>query len=402
MEGQSEIKVHEKCRVAYLVANKASTGSSNSSEVSTRSFSSTFDYKKFCLFCQKDYYQSIRKKCIISSDEIKEKLLEVAKLRNDLLGSQVTDLISRVQSLTEAKARYHLTCLNDLKKNPTNPSDKEDSPLESSLKFIFHFIENNLECQFTLSELIKVMEYKPKPSTLISNLRKHFGNDITITGVGLKSIVTYCGTGDLPLDDLWYMHHEQRKDDEYIRIIRTAAELIRKQIKSTQFKVKTFPSSTSFLETAQGDIPKYLDTFLEELMMYDAHKNKTKLNQKKKSTNATEDAELQESDDDDTTDEDENANFTSLGVKKDYIAHSIISAIRPKSFVSTLQLATGLYINRKSGSKLIVDLLAKLGVCASYHNVAIHELSAIKAEVTTIKKPCSVCLRQRRSQSMYN
>lgn len=113
LEGQSEIKVHEKCRVAYLVANKAFTGSSNSSEVSTRSFSSTFDYKKLCLICQKDYYQSIRKKCIISSDEIKEKLLEVAKLRNDLLGSQVTDLILRVQSLTEAKARYHRTCLND-------------------------------------------------------------------------------------------------------------------------------------------------------------------------------------------------------------------------------------------------------------------------------------------------
>lgn len=62
--------------------------------------------------------------------------------------------------------------------------------------------------------------------------------------------------------------------------------------------------------------------------------------------------------------------------------------MRPKSFISTLLLSTGLYINRKSGSKLIVNLLAKLGVCASYHSVALHELSAIKAEVTTIEKPC--------------
>lgn len=74
-------------------------------------------------------------------------------------------------------------------------------------------------------------------------------------------------------------------------------------------------------------------------------------------------------------------------LKKNYLAHSIIRALRPKSFISTLHQATGLYINRKSGSKLIVDLLSNLGVCASYYDVALHEMSAIKAEVTTITPP---------------
>lgn len=387
LEGQSEIKIHEKCRVAYLVSKEVIVESSNSSDISTRSVSSSFEYNKLCLFCQKDYHQSIRKKCVISSDGMKEKLLAVSNLRNDSLGEQVRNLVSSVQSLAEVKARYHRVCFNDFNAIPTEKSIEMLSELEKSLKLVYDFIEDNLECQFVLSDLMNMMKYKPAPRTLVTNLEKHFGQDITITGVGLKSIVTYSGTGNLPIDDTWYLHHEQRKDDEHIRIIKTAAELIRKQVKSRQYKVKTYPSSVIFLENVQDDIPKYLNAFLEELIMFDVNKKKTRLNEKKP-TDLAEDPELQQTDEDDTTKEDETANITSLGVKKDYIAHSIISAIRPKSFNSTLQLATGLYINRKSGSKLIVNLLSKLGVCASYHSVAIHELSAIKAEVTKIEKPC--------------
>lgn len=80
-------------------------------------------------------------------------------------------------------------------------------------------------------------------------------------------------------------------------------------------------------------------------------------------------------------------NQKKMELKQNYIAHSIICALRPKSFISTLHHAAGLYVNRKSGSKLIVNLLSNLGVCASYYDVALHEISAIKAEVTTITPP---------------
>lgn len=118
--------------------------------------------------------------------------------------------------------------------------------------------------------------------------------------------------------------------------------MIRKQVKITQYNVKTFPSKVTFLEGSQGDIPKYLNTFLGELIMYDVHKKKTRLN-KKESTSLEEDPNFVESDEDDATDGDDAANVTRHGVKKDYIAHSIISALRPKSFNSSLQLAAGLY-----------------------------------------------------------
>lgn len=141
------------------------------------------------------------------------------------------------------------------------------------------------------------------------------------------------------------MHLEQRKEDEDIRVIRTAAELIRKQIKSKQYKVKTYPSSVSFLENVNSDIPKYLDTFLEELLMFDVHKKNRSFRERTESTDAAEDFEQQENDNEDSTSDDDNGKFTALGVKKDYIAHSIISTMRPKSFISTLLLSTGMYIN---------------------------------------------------------
>lgn len=105
LESKTEIQVHEKCRTKYLISNKNTPGSLNSSVsgISTRSVSSDFEFSKHCLFCQKDVYNKFRKKHIIQSDEIKEKLLQFAEQRYDSLGQHVIDLISRINSLTEVK-----------------------------------------------------------------------------------------------------------------------------------------------------------------------------------------------------------------------------------------------------------------------------------------------------------
>lgn len=64
-------------------------------------------------------------------------------------------------------------------------------------------------------------------------------------------------------------------------------------------------------------------------------------------------------------------------VKKNSIAHYIVSILRPKSFISNLQLAVGTYVYRKTGSRLIIDLLSKIAVCSSYHNLQLYEASTI-------------------------
>ncbi|KAG5883089.1 hypothetical protein JTB14_003200 [Gonioctena quinquepunctata] len=92
---------------------------------------------------------------MVCSDEARIMLIDYAKKRNDSHGEEFMDLITRVDSLVEVKARYHKKCLNNSKRIPTDPKDTEDSPLQNSLKFVD---KNNSECQFTVSELMDIME----------------------------------------------------------------------------------------------------------------------------------------------------------------------------------------------------------------------------------------------------
>lgn len=53
---KTEIKVHKKCQVDYLLFYNVQPGSSTSSDISTRSVSSSFEFSKLCLFCGKNYH----------------------------------------------------------------------------------------------------------------------------------------------------------------------------------------------------------------------------------------------------------------------------------------------------------------------------------------------------------
>lgn len=58
------------------------------------------------------------------------------------------------------------------------------------------------------------------------------------------------------------------------------------------------------------------------------------------------------------------------------IAHAIISATRPRSFISPLQLSVAIFLYRKFGSKNLLTLLANLGFSASYNDAQLLEAAA--------------------------
>lgn len=47
------------------------------------------------------------------------------------------------------------------------------------------------------------------------------------------------------------------------------------------------------------------------------------------------------------------------------INHAVISAVRPRSFLSSIQTTLSLYLNRMYGSKHLIEVLSALGVCSS-------------------------------------
>lgn len=62
------------------------------------------------------------------------------------------------------------------------------------------------------------------------------------------------------------------------------------------------------------------------------------------------------------------------------ISHSVISAVRPSSFVSPLQIGLSAFFYKKYGSRKLIDIVSALGFCASYSE-------AVRLEVSAIMRP---------------
>lgn len=62
------------------------------------------------------------------------------------------------------------------------------------------------------------------------------------------------------------------------------------------------------------------------------------------------------------------------------IAHSIIAACRPRSFISPILLSVAIYIHRRYGSRELVDILNSLGLAANYREIQRYEYSLMSDE----------------------
>lgn len=73
-----------------------------------------------------------------------------------------------------------------------------------------------------------------------------------------------------------------------------------------------------------------------------------------------------------------------------YIAHALISAVRPNSFVSSVLVGLSAFLYKKFGSKKLIDILFSLGFSASYLEAVRFETSAImRAPLAVNGKPLS-------------
>lgn len=61
------------------------------------------------------------------------------------------------------------------------------------------------------------------------------------------------------------------------------------------------------------------------------------------------------------------------------INHAIISVVRPRSFLSTIQTGIGLTLHRLYGSKHLIDVLVAMGDCVSYNELSVYMNSLINA-----------------------
>ncbi len=102
------------------------------------------------------------------------------------------------------------------------------------------------DLQLKMAEYLCDTEHEPYGFTHIkSSLLGHFGSEVTTTEIsGKKNVVTLRRTCDKILHDFYNVPKEQDPLLEKMRIIQTAAKLIKNDIKSLTSAGNTYPSKS--------------------------------------------------------------------------------------------------------------------------------------------------------------
>ncbi len=168
----------------------------------------------------------------------------------------------------------------------------------------------------------------------------HFGSEVTITETsGKKNVVTLRRTCDKILHDFYNVPKEQDPLLEKMRIIQTAAKLIKNGIKSLTSAGNTYPSKSEMSDKTKclQFIPDTLKSLLQDVMT------------------------------------------CKDGLKIASVGHAVVQASRPRSIMCPLQLGIALQLHHHYKSRFLLDTLYKHGMCSSYQEIKRYERSAALA-----------------------
>lgn len=367
--GKTSIEVHEKCRKQYinekLIAAYTKRAHQGGRVLELRSSVPTFSFKTHCFLCglvitpefideQKRLPASKRNLVYtVRQLTVRNNVVQLAEKRNDEYGRAILQRVGPVPDLIAADGQYHLFCMKKLYCRPQAEEKKVRGPfgeeIEEAMQNIFHFLDDNdEECQFSLEELMNKIEgdYRPDIKTVKDRLLKKYGSDILIsTSANKKPVVCFKNTGYQILTDSWYQHKSLSEKEERRRIVETAAAIIVEDIRSQVHDTTQYPPPDCFLEENENLIPDTLRAFTETVVLSKKHGDIDKW--KKKSV---------------------------------ALAHTIISAVRPKSFLSPMQVGLAAFLYKKYGSRKLIDVLSSLGFCSSYTEAVRLEVSAILSQ----------------------
>ncbi|XP_045475385.1 uncharacterized protein LOC123686399 isoform X2 [Harmonia axyridis] len=360
--GKIEVSFHEKCRKSYPMStssikrkSKLSTDPSSSHFTSSvvgpsilpasTSTNLNFDFVNLCFFCKMSLDRKHKRVHLIANKYTQDQILDIARRQNDEFS---TELIKRIKdiNLVDCKASYHHKCYVNFNKLVKEP---KISTLKEQTARIFNQICKHIEesCQYTFSlrELKDIMGDDPLSHfVLFRMLKEKYKDDIFISHHRGKEPMIYYKTFDISkICSDWFTGDGDEMDDlQKQTILNVAVKILRNEIIKHDYRNTSYPPASSFLDDVVSSIPPLLTSFLGNLLC-----------------------------------KDNSDQYSDNFIVRDSIAHSIVSYLRPKQFISSLQLAVGSYVHRKTGSRLIVDLLSKLGVCASYYHIQLHEACTV-------------------------
>ena len=377
-KNKTSLQVHIDCRKQYTrrPAPNKDIEEPHKKLLCLRSELTEFDIKLHCLFCgetanktaelkkPRKYRRSIHE---VATLTLQETVRARAKERNDKLGYLVLSRIDSVIDLVAAESKYHRKCYNDFCKTNCDSgascSHKTvGRPCQAGASEAFNrlcdIIDDNNECQYSLQELHRMMmeaadttETVYTVRTLKQKLLDRYGESITVSKCKGNDIVSFTEAVSRSLGDSWYKNRDSNIQDERRRIVLTAAAIIREDIRARVYDTSVYPVCEDITTSSIKQVPDTLRDFVDEVTKsksMDEHKQ----NEQKRLS----------------------------------IQHAIISAARPKSFLSSLQISLSVFLHRRFASRQLIDILAKLGVAASYKETLRYVNSLVRTASVNIRE----------------
>lgn len=292
LETQEPLKVHIACRKAYTRESSIKSQKRRSEEPpaepqveppTLRSQTPLFDITTHCLFSSEPLPISSRlttkRQKSVSNVEtmpFKQNLLDRATERNDEWGEIVAKRLIEVSSdLVAAEAKYHRNCAQEFLSNSATQKSvgkPPDAQKQAAFNELCAFLDENDECQYALSDLMKLMETYMNGEESYSlqyfkqKLKERYQEDIIITSLpGKSSIVSFRDSAHRILREKWMADRAADNAGENERIIEMAASIIRDDIRTSVFDLNEYPTLDN-TENGLSMIPGSLKLFLHKLL----------------------------------------------------------------------------------------------------------------------------------------
>lgn len=333
LQNQISVTIHLECRKNYTrkssIASakrrhsqeEASTSKISPPRTRARVSDSAFCFKQCCLFCGdqlNEQYETKKPKHLrrkffnVTTLSFKESVLKAARDRNDDMGRAIVARVGFEFDLVAAEAKYHNDCYNSFLKpvNGGKVGRPKDEATNLAMEEIFKYIETSDDCQFTLNELKEVCKDTSLDNRTIKiRLKVKYGNKIIISEKsGTSTFICFVDNHHEILNQGWYEKRKFNEKEERLRILEAAAAIIREDIQSAAFDNTDYPPPGRMFEDLNSVVPESLTHFLELVI----EKNKR-------------------------------SNIDHFKLICRNISHSIMTAVRPRSFKSKLQLGLSVF-----------------------------------------------------------
>ncbi|KAK3932952.1 Elongation factor 4, partial [Frankliniella fusca] len=374
----NEVLVHAQCRKAFTDKRKVDQLKKEDSKENRpllRSDQPPFAFDAHCFFCaqalptprdiKKNPSRYLDVKCIQTSEAEATVKAAISGRSADEWAKQVQLRVDSVLSLFAADARYHLQCYRNFT-HPRHLATPSPSPThchrgrlpdqakQRGFEELCKFLEANDECQFSTVELSKKLQeltvgeaYSERQA--LRKLQERYGENIVlVVKSGGKSVLCFKGTASRILTDNWYAERKADPSAERLRVVKAAAAILRQDIRGAIFNTQQYPTPQQIAGGDTEPLPVTLQVLVNDVI---GGKGKA----------ATR--------------------------KAAYIEQCIVSAARPRSYVSPLKHGLALLLHTRYGSRDLLSVLSAVGAVADYADAVCFETSAAHASAECAVQP---------------